>query len=90
MMKKLNRDELIALVQKTLHITGLDGDMDAWLTEFERVVPHLTAPDLIYWNPSQPRIATAGNGIQVTAGKQSRPSRSFAAINHQSINTWRK
>jgi hypothetical protein len=56
-MTRLNRDELIALVQKILDAAGSDDEMAAWLTEFERNVPHPAASDLIYWNPRQPLTA---------------------------------
>ncbi|HEY5962169.1 MAG TPA: bacteriocin immunity protein [Polyangiaceae bacterium] len=56
-MNKLNRNELIALVQKILDIAGTEDEIAAWLTEFEANVPHPLASDLIFWNDREPLTA---------------------------------
>jgi hypothetical protein len=56
---KLNRDELIALVQKIMAHAGSEAQVDAWIREFKQNVPHPAASDLIFWNFKEPLTAEA-------------------------------
>ncbi len=54
MPPKLNREELIALVQKLIDNAGSEDEIAEWITQLEESVPHPAPSDLIYWSMTEP------------------------------------
>jgi hypothetical protein len=57
-MTKLNRDELIRLVQHIMTTSGCIVDVDALLSKLESNVPHPNVSELIF-NPPSGKAMTA-------------------------------
>ncbi|WP_411348049.1 hypothetical protein [Paenibacillus sp. WLX2291] len=49
-MKKLDRQQLIALVQRIMDGEGSEGKQDEWLELLQRQVPHPEVSNLIFWD----------------------------------------
>ncbi len=67
-MSKLNRDELIRLVQHIMSTSGCIVDVDALLGKLEANVPHPNVSQLIFDPPSGKRM-TAEEIVDEALGK---------------------
>ncbi|HNT78902.1 MAG TPA: bacteriocin immunity protein [Anaerolineae bacterium] len=56
--KKIDRDELIELVEKILRVDGDEDQIVAWVNHFSQNVPHTEASGLIFW-PEQYGLGVA-------------------------------
>jgi Colicin immunity protein / pyocin immunity protein len=54
MGEKMSREELIELVRKIMDAEGSEEEIDVWLDELERNVPHPEVSDLIFWPKKEP------------------------------------
>ena len=53
MEKRLNKDELINLVQRIINVEGTEKELDQMMDELEKNVPHPEVSDLIYWSKKE-------------------------------------
>ena len=67
-MAKLNRDELIRLVQHIMTTSGCVVDLDALLNKFESNVNYPNASELIFNPPSGKRL-TATEIVEIAIGE---------------------
>ncbi|WP_411343859.1 hypothetical protein ACE3MZ_20000 [Paenibacillus sp. WLX1005] len=49
-MEQLDREQLIALVQRIMDGEGSEGEQDEWLELLRRQVPHPEVSNLIFWD----------------------------------------
>ena len=67
-MAKLNRDELILLVQHIMTTSGCIVDVDGLLSKLEANVPHPNVSELIF-NPPSGKAMTAEEIVDEALGK---------------------
>lgn len=49
-MRKLQRDELIALVDKIIKAEGSESEIDEWIVQLKESVPDPNVSDLIFYS----------------------------------------
>ena len=54
MPKKLDRSELIVLVQRLIDNAGSEDEIAEWIAQLKESVPHPAPSDLIYWSMTEP------------------------------------
>lgn len=75
-MAKLNRDELIRLVQHIMTTSGCVVDLDALLNEFESNVDYPNASELIFNPPSGKKMtATEIVDLAFSSSNESSPNK---------------
>ena len=49
MSNSIQHRKLVELVRKIINVEGTEKEVDLWIDEFKKSVPHPMASDLIFW-----------------------------------------